>query len=505
MTPVVPAIVAAGLTGWALVDRRPRVRAMLVAAALLLALVLLLADQWNAGQVVDLRGRPLVAGGAALLAAAVAVGLAALFSRLPIAFPVAVVLALPFRIPLVIGGEEANLLIPLYLVIGSGALAFLHRRLVVDRQSDEADPDGSVSGVAAWLRPLLAASVVLYAIALAWSSDASLGLQNLCFFLIPFASLFVLLLEVEWSARTLRIVFVVLVAQALICAAVGFGQFLTRDLFWNETVIESNQFHVYFRVNSLFWDPNIYGRYLAVVITLVAAAVAWSRASRRTWTLVAVMAVLWVALVLTYSQSSFLALLAGLAVLLAVTWNLRAVLVAGASLAVLALAFLVLAGGVVKLDLERLNPQTGGRADLVTGGIELFGKKPVAGWGAGSFSRSFKDEVAGPKAPVTESHTEPITIAAETGILGLALYLALLVSSLAALTAGFRSVMPGLGGDPDHAGVERGPPVARAAVLAAYVAILVHTISYAGYLDDPATWALLAIGWGLAFPRCRAT
>lgn len=502
MTPIVPAIVAAGLAGWALVDRRPRVRATLVLAALLLALVLLLADQWNAGQVVELRGRPLIAGGAVLLAVVVTVGLAALFSRRPIGFPVAVILALPFRIPLVIGGEEANLLIPLYLVIGSGALAFLYRSLVPDSPPER---DASASGPAAWLRPLLAASVFLYAAALAWSSDPSLGLQNLCFFLIPFASLFVLLLEVEWSARILKVVFVVLVAQALFCAAVGFGQYLARELFWNETVIESNQFHVYFRVNSLFWDPNIYGRYLAVVITVVAAAMAWSRELRRTWALAALAGVLWVALVLTYSQSSFLALLAGLAVLLAITWNLRTVLIAGATLAVAALAFVVLAGGVVKLDLQRLNPQTAGRADLVTGGIELFGKKPVAGWGAGSFSRSFKDEVAGPNAPVTESHTEPITIAAETGIIGLALYLALLVSSLAALTAGFRSVMPGLGGDPDHSGVERGPPVARAAVLAAYVAILIHTISYAGYLDDPATWALLAIGWGLAFPRCRAT
>jgi hypothetical protein len=57
-----------------------------------------------------------------------------------------------------------------------------------------------------------------------------------------------------------------------------------------------------------------------------------------------------------------------------------------------------------------------------------------------------------------------------------------------------------LDADPD-----RGPPpAARAAVLAAYVAVLVHTLTYAGYLDDPVTWVLIAIGYSLAFP-CRVT
>lgn len=501
MIVVLPAVLVAGLAGWALVDRRPRFRAALVVSALVLALVLLLADQWNADQVADLRGRPAVAVAALLLGSIVTVGLATLFVRLPLAFPIATVVALPFRVPLVIGGEEANLLIPLYLVIGSGALAFLFRTLGSAEGSDRAARGPTP---ATWLRPLLAASIVLYAIALAWSSDVSLGLQNLCFFLIPFASLFVLLLEVDWSGRTLRAVFIVLVAQALVCAAIGFGQYAARDLFWNETVIESNQFHVYFRVNSLFWDPNIFGRYLALVITVVAAVMVWSKEARITRVLAGVAVVLWLALAMTFSQSSFLALLAGLAVLLAIGWNLRAVLIAGTALVIVALAFIAVAGGLVKLDLDRLNPQTGGRANLVTGGVELFGERPFAGWGAGSFSRSFRDEIAGPNAPVTESHTEPITVAAETGIVGLALYLALVVSSLVALGSGFRKVMPGLGGESQRSDPDRGPPVARAAVLAAYVALLVHTISYAGYLDDPATWALLAIGWGLAF-RCRAT
>ena len=39
---------------------------------------------------------------------------------------------------------------------------------------------------------------------------------------------------------------------------------------------------------------------------------------------------------------------------------------------------------------------------------------------------------------------------------------------------------------------------AGAAVLAAFVALLVHTMAYAGFFEDPITWVLLAVGASLA-------
>ena len=56
----------------------------------------------------------------------------------------------------------------------------------------------------------------------------------------------------------------------------------------------------------------------------------------------------------------------------------------------------------------------------------------------------------------------------------------------------------------------RGPPdgraafVARAAVLAAFVALLAHTMAYAGFFEDPITWVLLAVGASLAGAEVRA-
>ena len=46
------------------------------------------------------------------------------------------------------------------------------------------------------------------------------------------------------------------------------------------------------------------------------------------------------------------------------------------------------------------------------------------------------------------------------------------------------------------AGISGSP--ARAAVLAAFVALLVHTMAYAGFFEDPITWVLLAVGASLA-------
>jgi hypothetical protein len=46
--------------------------------------------------------------------------------------------------------------------------------------------------------------------------------------------------------------------------------------------------------------------------------------------------------------------------------------------------------------------------------------------------------------------------------------------------------------------------IARAAVIAAFVALLVHTMAYAGFFQDPITWVLMAIGASLAAARTGA-
>ena len=45
--------------------------------------------------------------------------------------------------------------------------------------------------------------------------------------------------------------------------------------------------------------------------------------------------------------------------------------------------------------------------------------------------------------------------------------------------------------------------IARAAILAAFVALLVHTMAYAGFFQDPITWVLMAVGASLAPPAAH--
>src|SRR3954466_6644030 len=141
-----------------------------------------------------------------------------------------------------------------------------------------------------------------------------------------------LLLEVRWSRRLLLQALAVTVGLALLFAAVGFAELATgRLLVSNEKVLAANDLKPYFRVNSLFFDPNVYGRFLALVMVVLAGVLLWTPARRDIGRVAVVLAVLWAALVLTLSESSFAALLLGLVVLAALRWRTGRVAVAGAA------------------------------------------------------------------------------------------------------------------------------------------------------------------------------
>jgi O-antigen ligase len=468
----VVALLAAG----AIVAPTARLRAAAMAGALVLTPILLVGEIWNAPQFTPVRESPGTAaagGGVALLALA---ALAALFHRRPVWIPVLAVAALPFRLPIEAGGETANLLLPLYGVVGAGTLAFVIPALAGRRAAE----DRSASRVE-WL---LGAFVALYGIQALYSSDFANALEQVVFFLAPFALLLALLRRTAWTPGVVGACFGVLVALALTFVAIGFWEYATRTLLFNPRVIASNEFADYFRVNSLFFDPNIYGRFLAVVMLLVAAAMLWTRRADRAGTLAALLVVLWAGLVLTFSQTSFAALLAGLAVLGALRWSTRAALGVTAAMITASLLFVLAAPGVLRLELgsaESLNRATTGRVDLIRGGVGMFADRPLTGHGSGAFAAEFRarEETSRQRA-ASASHTIPITVAAEQGLGGLAVYLALLWAAFRALFRHARHSAP------------------RAAVAAAFAALVLHTMTYAAFLEDPITWTLLGAGLALA-------
>lgn len=467
----------------ALLLRSPNARAGAMAIALVGAPVILAAEVWDTGPVGRLHDHPPVLAGVLLVGAVVLLAGAWAFRRWPAAVPLVVAFVLPFRVPLDLGdGQPVNLLLPLYLVTGAAALAWAWERAQAD--PDEPSPDRRPG--AADLALLV--FVVLYAVQSWWSDDQSKAVEQVAFFYVPFALLFVVLRTVPWTTRLATKAFGIVVLVALALAGVGFYEAATHHVLLNPRVIASNQIDDVFRVNSLFFDPNIYGRFLALVMLGLTAWMLWAARGRTVAIAGVLLAILLGALITTYSQTSFLALLAGLAVLGGLRfgpWKAFAALVAivlvGVVLVVAAPDALNIEGGEGRAD-----DATSGRVTLTGGGIGLWADHPVAGVGSGGFATAYRRaERSGERKAVDASHTIPITIAAEQGLIGLGAYLVLLVLVLRRLVRDAEDLP------------------ARAAIAAMVIALIVHTMGYAAFLEDPVIWVLLAVGSALVPVRER--
>jgi putative inorganic carbon (hco3(-)) transporter len=352
---------------------------------------------------------------------------------------------------------------------------------------DEADPRDEKqrrSGVR-WVERLLALYIVVYGVQALYSLDFEKALQQMVFFYVPFTLLFCLLRELDWSGRLVRLCLQVLVVLALLFAGVGFVEYATKTIFLNPKLVAANDVHTYFTVNSVFFDPDIFGRFLALVMILVAAVLLDSSEPREQITATGVLAVLWGALVLTLSRSSLAALLVGLGTLAALRWRTTRVLIAAAAVIAIGAAAIAITPKTFGLN-QGLNNASSGRADLVTGGLDMFGSRPVWGYGSGAFVREYHKRHPSTPTPQGASHTIAVTIAAEQGLIGLLVYLALVLTAIAVLIRG-----------------TRGDPV-RAALAAAWLALVFHTLLYADFLEDPFTWALLGIGTALATAHAKA-
>ncbi len=484
------ALIALALLAAAAVLLRPtrapvRLKALTLLGSIAFTPVLLAIDVWNTSPMRHARDHAALAVVAVILAIAIVAALAALFRRRARAFPLAVVFTLPFRVPIASGGSTANLLVPLYAVVAAGAIAHcitLLRDAPAAERRESTLPRLASPRTLEWL---LMASVVLYAIQAPYSDDFSKALQNTLFFYVPFALMLALLREVRFTRELLLRCVAVTVALASAFVAIGLVEYARKSLLLNSSLVASNVYGNYFRVNSVFYDPNIYGRYLALAMLLLACIALWARRRREVLICAAALAWLWVGLLTSISQTSMVALLVGLAVLGGWRFGVRRAAYVAAALAAVGLVVLLAAPSSLHFGLKgkggSVNNATSGRANLVRGGIDLFADRPLAGFGSGSFADQYQAHQATSVASSTSaSHTIPITVAAEQGIVGLILYAALVLCCFGVLF---------------HC-VGRAPP--RIALAVCFTALLVHTMAYADFLEDPITWALLGIGMALA-------
>ncbi len=394
-----------------------------------------------------------------------------LLLRYPWLLAFATLACVPARIPVKLGSEDANLLVPLYAVVAALALALAWQLIRGDDRVRELGP-------IAWP---LAGFVLWTGLTLAWTIDVRKGAIFLGAFILPFALLSVGVARLPWRGRWLTWLWAALVGTALAYAVVGGYQWVRRDVFWNPGVIVGNAYAPFFRVNSVFWDPSIYGRYLAVAILATLTGILLGGVSR--WKLVGLFAVViatWGGLFLSFSQSSFVALASGVVVAAAVVWGRRAVigLVALAVLVGLSsLGFPSVRHDLVGHGRSGANAITSGRANLVSQGLRIAAHHPIDGVGVGGFKKAYAERTGlkGADPKKAASHTTPVTVAAEEGVLGLALLVWLVLASLAA-------TLLGLG-----RGFTSRVSLSVGLVL---IAIGVHSLFYNAFFEDPMTWAM---------------
>jgi hypothetical protein len=385
--------------------------------------------------------------------------------RYPAVVPVALLAAAPFRVPVEVGDEEAFLLLPLYLVIAGAVLALAYRILRGERP---APPPLFVA------LPL-AAFITLAATSFLWTWDERAGAIALAFFVFPFTAGLATLARSPLAPWLPRALLVTLVALGTVFAAIGIWQAQTRTLFFGRDVEVANAYTSFFRVTSLFKDPSLYGRYLVVPIVVLLVALLVRRGRTIDWIVATgFIAFLFAGLYFSYSQSSFVALFV-------VTF---AVAVVGADrrmrivLLACALAATLIAAGVAGAEIGGRSAKdvTSGRSRLVEVTLEAFQERPLAGVGIGGQPRASSEIVQKGSPSRNASHTTPLTILAELGLIGFALYAWLLAATGWALYLVTR--------------LDRALGIGLAAILGTLV---VHSFLYAGFFEDPLTWGVVGL------------
>ena len=133
----------------------------------------------------------------------------------------------------------------------------------------------------------------------------------------PLSSLPFGLLAIRFAARLeppfALVLYLALVGMALVFAAIGCYQYATRDVFWNPKVIVGNAYAPFYRVNSVFYDPSVYGRFLVVAILAALVLALYDRDRRVADGSAAAAVLIWPGLLFSFSQSSFAALMVGTA------------------------------------------------------------------------------------------------------------------------------------------------------------------------------------------------
>jgi O-Antigen ligase len=390
--------------------------------------------------------------------------LTGLLARFPEAMPVALLVAAPFRFSVGLGSDKASLLVPLYVALAATLAALCYRALRGHRVDAVPLPVALPTG----------AMVGLAGISLLWTRDLRAGMVELVFFFFPFTALLAVVARMRPATWTGKALASALLLLSGLFAAIGLYQAWTHvDLLAKDDVRFTNARGVYFRVTSLFEDPSVYGRQLVLGIVVVLALLWLQRL--RPGIGVPLIILLGAGLYFSYSQTSLLALIAGVLAVGLVAGDGRTRKFLGVTAAAIAVGGSALVFAVAEdHPVRRL---TSDRLPLARITLPVYTQHPVAGVGIGSqplVSRA--EEGADPRKSKNASHTTPLTVAAELGTLGVLAYAAFLAGTgWAALLSWRRDRALGL------------------ALMSCLTALVVHSLFYSSFFENPFMWGIVGL------------
>ena len=459
----------------------PRRREATLAGLILVGVAIVLLETTGRGHISHSRAALEVA---ALPLAAV---VAAVFVRRPALVPPAVLLAAPFRLPLSFGsshrfyvglahGGEVGRLLPLYGIVAAAALALAWKLL----------RGGNQPVIVREISVPVSAFVAFDSMSYLWTDSTSAARNLLAFFVLPFVVLVAVVARSPFAAWLPRVLASLAIGLACLFAGIGLIEEATRRLlFYTPPVEVGNAYSSFFRVTSLFRDPSLYGRHVVLGISVV-LVLTWFRRLRL---LVGALLIglLFAGLFYSYSQSSFAALFAvGLFVVAIAGDRPVRVLATAVTVVILAAGTAYAADKIATSSTQRVTSDRSRRVELT---VRVFVHHPIVGVGIGSQPLATQAiSVDGGPPNLFVSHTTPLTVAAELGVIGLALYAFLLA---------------GVGRALDR--IRRSDATFGLALAAVFVALFVHALFYAGFFEDPLTWLVLGVAGSFLAARAAET
>ena len=358
------------------------------------------------------------------------------------------------------------------ILLGAWRLRWMPHRLILDSSI---------------LLPALAL-LTLVAFGVLWSDSLKAPNQVL---ILPMyvAFLFVAPTLIE-SRKDVERILLAFLLTAIALSVLAIAQRVLGIFYWRDILIQADGFS--YRSNATVADPNHLARILVVAVTLAAGAMLVRGPTRMTlYVALPTILVGLPAIVATASRSGWLMLgLCGLLTLLTIPiargTRLR-LLGASGALTVVLIVFLMFQGGA---DAERVQTLATGsevlglRQFLIQAGWAMFQDNPLFGVGAGGFQNAlittYRDYLP-TWAETTLSHTSGISLLAELGIVGAAMFVFFLIriavtnvwTYIRATAREDRWIVSWIG--------------------VSVLGMILHSQSEGRLLDEPYLWVLLAL------------